>query len=83
MKTQYAIPVQTSVEKITETKPTLISRTNKSETNKSGTRSTIIKPKPPRVDTTNVNTTQTRTKSRIRFPDGSYSDWIPGEWTEQ
>lgn len=103
MKTQYAIPVQTKVEEVTETRPTLIPRTTSTpdssikvtttprRTNRPATRSTTIKPKPKPTyihkegitNTTNADTVQTRTNSRVVFPDGSYGDWTYGEWKEQ
>lgn len=57
-------------------------------TNRPATRSTTVKPKStqtytPQTNTTSVDTIQTRTKSRLVFPDGSYGDWTYGEWTEQ
>lgn len=103
MKTQYATPIQTKVEEVTETRPMLIPRTtvtpNSSievittprRTNRPTTRSTPVNSKPiktyiPRENTTtttNVDTVQSRTNSRIVFPDGSYGDWTYGEWVEQ
>lgn len=60
-------------------------------TNRPATRSTPVNSKPTKtyipqddtINTTNVDTVQSRTNSRVVFPDGSYGDWTYGEWVEQ
>lgn len=103
MKTQYAVPVQTTIETETQTRPVSNTRraatpnspvevtTTPRRTNRPATRSTPVKSKPTKtyipqddtVNTTNVDTVQTRTGTRTKFPDGSYGPWTYSEWEEQ
>ena len=101
MKTQYATPVQTTVETEVQTLPISNTRrtatpnlpvevtTTPRRTNRPATRP--VNPKPTKiyipqddtVNTTNVDTVQSRTGTRIKFPDGSYGPWSYTEWVEQ